>query len=347
MQALVYTAPNHVEIHDQPQPRPADGRVVVRVKAAGICGSDVDGFLGHSRKRKPPLVMGHEFSAVLQEDMPEKGLAAGDEVAVLPLLTCGSCRWCRAGHTNRCPNRLLIGMDMPGAFADFVSIPRDSVYAMPDGLTTAGAILAEPLANGFHVVGLAGGTLPDTAVVLGCGTIGMMVIKVLSLGGCSQIIATDTNPDKFPAARATGATAAVQAGPQAAEGIREICPDPLLVIDCIGVGQTRALGIDVLVPGGTFLWIGQNNGEMAGEARDIVAKELTIRGSYAYTRHDFERALSALAGPAKDLESLVSYEPLNSGQQVFEDLVHAPGDRVKVALVPPASELAFTAPAGP
>ncbi len=332
MQALVFTAIRQVEMQDYPEPVVSDGDVVLKVSASGVCGSDVDGFLGRSRGRKPPLVMGHEFVGTLTRDVPSRGLKAEQEVAVLPLLGCSKCDFCASGKTNLCPNRKLIGMNLPGAFAQYVSAPEWALYSLPEGVSARAAVMAEPLANGIHVAQIASSRKAKRAFVIGAGTIGMCVILALRDVGCEDILVSDVNTERLKIAKSLGAAETLDA--RDSEGCARKAGGVELVVDCVGMGATRALAIQMAGISGLIVSIGLHDGENGGEARDIVTKELTIRGSYGYTAQDFEAALDLIARNAPAVENLVSLEPLSKGQQVFERLSQNPGAAVKIALTP-------------
>src|ERR687885_499557 len=157
MQALVYTAPRRLEIQDLVTPRPEGNEVVVRVSACGICGSDVHGFLGKSRIRIPPAILGHEFTGrVADVGEAVTGISVGDRVVIQPVVGCGVCPWCQSGRPNICPRRQLIGAHRPGAFAEYVTVPARVVYHLPDSLSDLDGALVEPLGNAMHMLDLAG-----------------------------------------------------------------------------------------------------------------------------------------------------------------------------------------------
>ncbi|HYF00792.1 MAG TPA: alcohol dehydrogenase catalytic domain-containing protein, partial [Planctomycetota bacterium] len=148
MKALVWTAPRRAEIQELRDPDPKPDEVVVRVRASGVCGSDLLGYLGKSKKRVPPLVLGHEIAGeVAAVGSGARDLPIGAAVTILPLHTCGTCRPCRRGRTNLCPNRLLLGMNLPGGFADAVVASRANVFPVPSGVDALAASMAEPLAT--------------------------------------------------------------------------------------------------------------------------------------------------------------------------------------------------------
>src|SRR5579863_7709200 len=132
MKALVYTAPHRVEKQVQPDPVPGPDEVLVRVRAAGVCGSDLLGFLGKSKKRVPPLILGHEIGGeVAAVGSLVRDLAPGTPVAIMPLVTCGTCVHCRRGRNSRCERRILLGMNVAGGFAEYTVAPRACVYPVP------------------------------------------------------------------------------------------------------------------------------------------------------------------------------------------------------------------------
>src|SRR6201989_3382665 len=161
---------------------PGAGELILQPEAVGICGSEVEGYLGHMGNRTPPLVMGHEFADRVVAAGAEARELEGQRVAVNPLRGCGRCALCRAGLGNVCPDRQLIGVHVPGAFADYVRVPAADARVPPDGASAPIAARMEPLGHGVHAVGLAG---PDVehAVVLGAGTIGLVTLQAALLSG--------------------------------------------------------------------------------------------------------------------------------------------------------------------
>ncbi|WP_312837675.1 alcohol dehydrogenase catalytic domain-containing protein, partial [Atlantibacter hermannii] len=155
MKALVYTRPLGVEIQERPYPQLPEGgnQVVIRIAAAGICGSDMHAFHGHDPRRQPGLVLGHELSGEIVESQSPR-FKPGQRVTANPLITCGQCDYCREGRDNLCSDRHMIGMDWPGAFAEYLAIPASSVVALPDGLSLADAAITEPAATVVHALRL-------------------------------------------------------------------------------------------------------------------------------------------------------------------------------------------------
>ena len=187
MKALVYTGTGRISLRDEPEPPARNGEVIVRIQACGICGSDMHAYHGQDPRRMPPMILGHEAIGVA-----ESGYHAGKQVVINPLTTCGDCSHCRAGRSNLCSRRNLIGMNRPGAFAERVAVLERNLLIVPDGTELTRAVLTEPTACAVHAVGLAvrNSLCPLTetrALVLGGGAIGLLSASVLKNYGCDDI----------------------------------------------------------------------------------------------------------------------------------------------------------------
>ena len=175
MRALVYTAPRQVRLEDWPRPTPAHGEVEIAISSAGICGSDISGFLGHSRRRIPPMVMGHELVGRRSD---------GQRVVANPLINCGRCTACLGGAQNLCLSWRLLGMDRTsGCYAEYVSIPEPQVYAIPNELSDERAVIAEPLANIVHLFRIATPAPFFRMGIVGGGTMGSLALLTKAIGG--------------------------------------------------------------------------------------------------------------------------------------------------------------------
>src|ERR687897_659453 len=193
MKGIVWYGPEQMSVDQVPEPSVEPGTVVVPPTATGICGSEIEGYLGKMGNRTPPLVMGHEFAGTVTQvgEGVDEGLV-GRLVAVNPLSSDGTCPLCRAGLTNLCPNRKLVGIHSPGGFAEYTLAPASNVYPLPEGVEARTGALAEPLANGVHAarLGLAGRSV-EHAVVVGAGTIGLMCLQAAALDGVPEVQALE------------------------------------------------------------------------------------------------------------------------------------------------------------
>ena len=339
MKAVVWNGPEEMAIQEVPDPRVEAGMLLVRPDAAGICGSEVEGYLGKMGNRVPPLVMGHEFAgAVVEvgEGVDEELL--GRIVAVNPLASDETCRLCRAGLTNLCPRRTLIGIHHPGGFAERVRVPAQNAYPLPEGLPDASRVgaLAEPLANGVHAVrlGTAGEEPVEHAVVIGAGTIGLMCLQAAVLSGIPEVSVVEPHAARREAALGLGANAAHASLEEAWEELRETS-DGLgadLVLDAAGTEATRRGAVGLLRPGGRAVMVGLYDDETSLGFHGVVRGQICVRGSYAYTAPDYEVALGWLVEGRAGIGELPPVLPLEQGPSAFAELVRGPSAQVKVFL---------------
>jgi 2-desacetyl-2-hydroxyethyl bacteriochlorophyllide A dehydrogenase len=311
MKAIVWQGPNEMTVSEQPDPPdPGPGELILRPEAVGICGSEVEGYLGHMGNRTPPLVMGHEFAGTVVAAGEGASELEGERVAVNPLSGCGECRLCRAGHTNLCRDRVLIGVHVPGAFADFVKVPAADARVLPDGVSSRIGALMEPLANGVHAVRLAPSGV-ERAVVIGADTIGLVTLQAVLLEGIAHVAVVEPHDERRARAVALGAS--------------EDTEDPDLVLDAVGAEATRRLGLQLLRPGGTMVCIGLANDDTTLGFHDVVRSQHRIQGSYAYTMPDFEQAHEWLvSGQANLGDDLTPVRPLEDGPEQFARLAEGP-----------------------
>ncbi len=198
MKAAVWYDKDDIRVEEREMPSPRAGEVLIRVRAAGICGTDLMICQGKFPRSRPPLVAGHEFvgEIVTMNDVPSD-LKTGDRVAVNPLISCGRCVACRTGFPHVCEKLRLIGVDVDGAFAEYVSASWEKVYRIPANFSYEIASLTEPTAVAIHVVGRSGLRVGDSAVVLGGGPIGLLIAMMAQIAGASRIIVTEILHDRL------------------------------------------------------------------------------------------------------------------------------------------------------
>ena len=336
MRALVYTEPRAVELREWPDPSPATGEVLIEVRAAAICGSDLHGFLGHSRIRVPPMVMGHEFAGEIVALSPEVvDLAIGDRVVVQPLVSCGRCSQCRAGKPNICPYRRLMGGQLQGAFAERIAAPQHLVYTIPEGIGYGEAALTEPLANGVHMVHLAQAAFQDV-VVIGAGTLGLMALQAFRAGGARRLVVVDTAPNRLQVAAQLGADATVNPALENVDEMVRATFDgglPSVVVEAVGHTITRRQALGLVAPGGSVILLGLAEAVSPLDLLSAINREVRLQGSYGSDDRDFREALALIAGQRVDVSSWVQRFSLDQGQQIFTQLVEDPRNLVKAVFV--------------
>ncbi len=326
MRALVYTAPHHVELQDIPRRIPVLGESEIAVTAAGICGSDISGFLGHSRRRVPPMVLGHELIGRRQD---------GKRVVVNPLISCGRCAACLSGAQNLCSTWRLLGMDRTtGCYAEFVSVPETQIYSVPDDLTDARAVMAEPLANIVHLFRIAA-PLPFFRMgIVGGGTMGSLALLTALRLGVREVLVQDVSEVRLEVARRLGATLAVnvstEQGRGDAQGFAGHGLD--LVLDASGNTAARQAAFDLCRPGGLVVLLGLSQEHSEIDFVTSIRKEHRVAMSFAYTPVDFERSLALLTAGEIDLSPWTVEMPLEDGQKAFDRMTTAPGDTLKMLL---------------
>src|SRR5947209_2218578 len=203
MKALLLSEYNRLDVVDVPMPRPAADEVLIRVEACGICGSDVHGYDGSSGRRLPPIIMGHEAAGtVAATGANVRDLREGDRVTFDSTIYCGKCEYCLKGDVNLCNNRQVLGVSTPefrreGAFAEYVVVPRLVVYPLPEQIPFSQAAMIEPLAVAVHAVSLAEISPDTTALVVGAGMIGLLVLQVLKDAGCARVYVVDIDDTRL------------------------------------------------------------------------------------------------------------------------------------------------------
>jgi threonine dehydrogenase-like Zn-dependent dehydrogenase len=317
LKALVFTAPGTVELLDVPEPEPAPGDVLVQVRAAGICGSELHG----ARRpgfREPPLIMGHEFA----------GTSAGGEAVVInPILSCGRCEQCQRGLRHVCREREIIGVHRAGGFAERAAVPASALRPVPLGLPWETAALIEPAANAVHAWNRTGGALgADGAkgarvAVIGCGAIGLLCVAMAVSGGAGRIDVSDLSPDRLAAAQRLGASVA---GPNL-HGEYDV------VIDAVGSAATRAASVAHQRPGGVAIWLGLADEDAGFDASALVRSEKRVLGSFAYSDEEFAQATGLIR--EWDLAWAAGY-PLTEGAEIFTELMNGGLYPVKALLRP-------------
>ena len=318
MSALVYEAPLQMHMRRVPVPVIQPDEALIRVAYSGICGSELSGYEGKNSLRKPPLIMGHEFSGHIEGvgnavDRPE--LKVGAAVTANPLVSCRQCRYCLSGRQHLCPNRKLLGAHVPGSNAEYVAIRADALFLIPPELPLTMAAAAEPAACALHAAALAAPSPDEQSLVVGAGPIGLMVIQALADRGISQVFCIDLNAERLAMAQKLGAV------PGTFESLASQPVD--IVVDAVGASATRQGCARVVRSGGRIVWIGLHESDTALPVNDFIRREIATYGSFAYTPIDFDNALQALTQKRITLEdSWTQIERLENGTACYEKLLH-------------------------
>ncbi|HCO95675.1 MAG TPA: galactitol-1-phosphate 5-dehydrogenase [Phycisphaerales bacterium] len=343
MKALIYTKPYTLEYSDFPDPTAGDDDVLIRVKACGICGSDVHGFTGKTGRRIPPLVMGHEAAGIVEGlGGNVSGFEKGDRVCFDSTVYCNKCEACRAGLFNRCDKRQVLGVSVPhfrrhGAFAEYVAVPSWIVSKIPDQLSFVDAALLEPASIGTHAANRAPISNKDTVVVIGAGTIGLFILQGAKLRGAAKVIAVDINEFRLDLAKKLGADKLInplksnlsEAVLQETEG-----KGANVALEAVGYAKTFADAVAITRMGGYVVAVGNLEKKAEFDLQQLIARELTFTGSYA-SSGEFRDCIELVASGKINVEPLISdVLPLKEGPGAFDRLLKAEENLLKIVLEP-------------
>jgi L-iditol 2-dehydrogenase len=343
MKALVLTAYNHLEIQDWPPPEIAADEVLLRIAACGICGSDIHGMDGSTGRRQPPIIMGHEAAGTIVEvGAAVRDWAVGDRATFDSTIYCGGCWHCRRGEINLCDNRRVLGVSCGdyrrhGAFAEFVAVPQQVLYRLPADVSFVQAAMVEPLSIALHAVARTRVKFGDTAVVVGTGMIGLLVVQALRAAGCGRIYGVDVDPCRLQMACQFGAE----------EGFRSDTPDAVaeilrrtggrgadLAFEVVGATATLGLAMAALRKGGQLTLVGNLAPKVEFPLQAAVTRELAINGSCG-SQGEYPACLQLIAQGRVQLAPLVSaVAPLSEGPQWFQRLYRGGEGLLKVVLEP-------------
>lgn len=340
MKALRFLGPEKFEIQDVVKPSPKAGEVLLKVRACGICGSDVHGYLGLTGRRIPPMTMGHEFAAEVEE--AGAGVAAwkkGDGAVVQPINFCGECGFCGQGLTNMCQNKKFFGvLAVDGALAEYVSVPEKLLYKLPEGCGYEVGALTEPYAVAYGSLVKSGSLKDLTVMIIGAGAIGLCILQLAKLHNPKKLIVCDLSDARLETARKMGADAVIN--PKEEEylkAVERLTGGKMLdmSIEAVGVQATANQSIKSIKVGGVSVWVGMSQKEMTINMQDIVCSAREIRGSFNYTHAEFGEVVELLGGGKVDAKSLISeVVSLEEAPEAFKALHAHPEKYIKILIDP-------------
>jgi L-iditol 2-dehydrogenase len=343
MRALLLSEYRKLSVVEMPVPEIGADDVLVRVRACGICGSDIHGYDGSTGRRIPPLVMGHEGAGVVERIGPGvHGLAPGDRVSFDSTVSCGACDFCRSGQINLCEHRTVLGVSTGeyrrhGAFAEYVAVPARIVYKLPDTLPFERAALLEAVSVAVHAVSLRVPQAEETAVVIGSGMIGILIVQVLRAKGCRRIVAVDVDPQKLALARRMGATSTVNPHDgDVPSAVREVTGGrgADVSFEVVGHGDTLLNAIRSLRKGATVVLVGNLSPRVELPLQEVVSRQIALLGSCA-SSGEIPECIDLLARGLVDVAPIISLTaPLDEGPALFERLYGGDPALMKVIIQP-------------
>lgn len=343
MKALTLTAYNQFEYGDADLPEIADNEVLISVKACGICGSDIHGMDGSSGRRIPPIIMGHEASGEITEvGSAVRDWKKGDRVTFDSTIYCGDCESCKKGQINLCPDRNVLGVSCGdyrrhGAFAEYVKVPQHILCPIPDQVSYEQAAFAEPVSIALHGVNRLPIQKGDSAVVVGAGLIGLLVVQALKRKGAGTVIAVDIDEKRLDLARELGADYSVISNDDSLAKIRELVGNEDgadHAVEVVGFGPTINLAINCVKKGGSISCVGNLKAEVPFPLQAVVTRELSVFGSCA-SAGEYQEAVEAVADGSIKVEPLISgVGALKDGNDWFHRLHKNDEGLMKVILQP-------------
>jgi alcohol dehydrogenase len=290
-------------------------------------------YHGHDPRRKPGLVLGHEFAGIIEEASSNL-FSKGQRVTGNPLITCGRCEYCLQGRNNLCANRTMVGMTRPGAFAEYMSIPASSLIAIPEVLSLDAAALTEPAATAVHAINLSMRTLHRPiqecrVLILGGGAIGMLSALLLKHYGVNEITVAEVNPLRRQAIDShVGCRTLNPIDEKISENSYEF------VMDCVGAAVTRNSALSAIKPGGVIMHVGLQDWASEIDMRKLTLAEITLLGTYTYSTVDLQATVNLLAHKAFGDLAWVEKRSLEEGAQAFHDLHAGNTASAKILLKP-------------
>lgn len=347
MKALLLSEYGRLDVVDVPMPRPGPGELLVRVEACGICGSDVHGYDGTSGRRIPPIIMGHEAAGTIAAAGANTSrFHEGDRITFDSTIYCGECEYCRKGEMNLCNNRQVLGVSTPdfrreGAFAEYVVVPERVSYTLPENIPFEQAAMIEPLAVAVHAVSLSPINENSSALVIGAGMIGLLVLQVLRVAGCKRIYVSDIDDTRLRLASQLGATETVNARTADIKAQVEKWTDSAgvdVALEAVGSTPTVKTAIDSVRKGGHVTLIGNVAPNIEIPLQAVVSRELTLQGSAA-SSGEYPKCIELLGTGAVKVDQLITaVAPLEQGAEWFERLHSREPNLMKVVLTPRASQ---------
>ena len=334
MQALVYTGTNKIDFREEKDPIAKPGETLIKVKASGICGSDMHAYHGNDERRIPPLILGHEVSGTSLD-----GKYKNKDVVINPLISCEKCDYCNNQREHLCPERTMIGMSTPikreGGLAELVSVPEKNIFEVPKKLSIKEAALAEPAAVALHAVLLAEQNLKKPLseckiLIQGAGAIGLLCGLVLNKEKKStNIIMSDPNKKRLEECAKYLKANFVSPNDKS---IKENNFD--LILESVGLEVTRHQAIKSIAPGGTIVHIGLTQPSGTFNFKKLTIQEITLVGTYCYTNMDYQKTLEILTEKKLGDLGWIEYRDLKKGSEAFNEIHNGTCVAPKIILIP-------------
>ncbi len=343
MKALLLSEYKHLAVTDLPMPAPGPEDVLVQVASCGICGSDVHGYDGSSGRRIPPIVMGHEAAGIIASTGSDvRGFHPGDRVTFDSTVYCGVCDFCRRGEVNLCNDRQVVGVSCgeyrrAGAFAEYVAVPARILYRLPDAMSFAEAAMLEAVSVALHAVRISELDGGETALVIGAGMIGLLLMQAARVAGCSRVLVADIDASRLAMAKEMGADEVLEAS--GAKLLQEILRHTEghgvdVVFEAVGRGETVNSAIECVRKGGKVTLVGNITPEVPLPLQKVVSRQIRLQGSCA-SAGEYPEAMELISTGKINVSRLITaVAPLSEGPSWFARLYGREPNLMKIVLDP-------------
>lgn len=332
-----------LKTEDLPDPVPGEHDVLVRVRASGICGSDLHGFVdAEGTARREGLIMGHEGAGeVAAVGDAVTRVAVGDRVTIDPQVSCGACGPCSKGWISICDHKRVVGSSLrgfeQGTMAELASVHERQVFGLPDTVTFAQGAMIEPLSNALHLVNRTGILLGDTVVIFGAGTLGLCILQGAKLAGAGRIVVSDTSAFRLQVAKQLGADVILNPIEKSVrDEVRALTAGEGadVAIESVGIDATYQEAIHTVRKRGKVMFFGAVQDTVTVDLLPILHKEITILGCTG-ANDETQIAIDMVAAGRINVDALLTHQfDLQHAQEAFDTLTVPSNNSIKVQVVP-------------
>lgn len=335
MRQVIFTEPLHAEIREAPKPHCGAGEVLLRMKRIGVCGTDIQVFLGRNRYTHFPITPFHEGVAVAEEvGEGVSHVKPGDLVTIRPIIACGACYACRGGHENACENFNCLGVQSDGLGADWFVLDARYVYPIPQDCPMDVAVLIEPFAVGVHAARRANAA-GKRVLVVGAGTIGNFTAQACGLLGAAEVCICDLSAEKVEMAKKSGIGICLSS---AGRTLTEVAQEafggfPDVIIDCVGAPAVLPQILDLAGKTTTIVIVGNYSVPVEIDVAKIQRNELNVLGNITYTEADYREATALMTEGRVYVEGFITARfTLEQAQEMMDFAAHNRGLSMKTVM---------------
>ncbi len=338
--AVFYEKGQPLKIEDVEVPKIDDDEVLVKVAACGLCRTDLHYLHGVPTFKKPPIILGHEISGTVDKvGANVENFKEGDTILIPPVFSCGHCTWCREGRGTICTNQIMVGNHRDGGFAEYVSVPADSIFNLPSNVPLKQAsIISDAISTPYHAVVNRGQIKPGEKVaIFGCGGVGLSTVQMAAVVGAS-VIAIDIFDEKLEMAKKLGASEVINAKNEedVAKKIRKLTGGGAdVAMEVIGIPQTIQDAYNTVKWGGSVIVVGYTHKDITINAGRMMFREIEMKGSLGCGLQDFPKIIELVSTGKLKVEPLVTHQyPLDQINEGFEVLEKGEATLIRSIAIP-------------